>query len=225
MRRENERLRAQPTPQSYTPQPQADPIQNELDGIYKRQTQLQEAFAARTQANNLSAEEHKEMLVQARELDEKKQELIATRAIQRAGVAQQNPNTSMQQMLQARYFDLAQNPAAYRWSLGRLQQRLAEGANNRDLSVMDEIADEAREKFRIGRRRNGTPPSDATRARHTGVPTGMTTQPERPRGIKMDKHMKRMAIALYPGIPEKEAYKKWANGPGKKMIEGDRHDR
>jgi hypothetical protein len=132
----------------------------------------------------------------------------------------------MQQMLQARYFDLAQNPSAYRWLLGRLQQRLAEGADNRDLSVMDEIADEARAKFRIGRRRNGPAPSDATRARHTGVPTGMAAPPkEAPRGIKMDKHMKQMAISLYPNVPPKEAYKLWANGAGKRMIEGDRHDR
>jgi hypothetical protein len=227
MRRENERLRAQPAPQPYASQHQPeDPIQKELDDVYERQTALQEAFAARTQANNLTPEEHTKMLSQARKLDEKKQDLIATRAVQRANSGQQNPNASTQQMIQARYFDVVQNPNAYRWSLGRLQQRLAEGADNRDMSVMDDVAEEARKKFRIGRYRNGAPPSDATRARHTGVPTGMTTPPKAPpRGIKMDKSMKRIALAMYPTLSPEQAYKEWANSVGKKMVAGDRHDR
>jgi hypothetical protein len=54
----------------------------------------------------------------------------------------------------------------------------------------------------------------------------MTASPkDPPRGIKMDKDMKQMAMALYPNVPPKEAYKLWANGAGKKMVEGDRHDR
>jgi len=222
LKQELERLRAQPPAPQYTaaPQPPSDPAQKELDDVYERQSELQNAFLLEQQGGTLTPEKSKEMMGRARQLDEKKHELISERTNRRNGVGQPDPNTATKQMLQARYFDIANNPNVYRWAIGRLQQRIAEGANNNDLSVMDDVADEARERFKIGRR-NGNPPSEATRNRHTGAPTGMTSaSKERPRSIKMTPVFRAMANAYGLHIKnDAERYKHWVNGPGKKMLE------
>jgi hypothetical protein len=222
LKQELQRLRAQPAPQYVAPpQPQVDPTQQELDSVYDRQQELQNSFMLEQQAGTLTPEKSTEMMSKARKLDERKLELIAQRTNRQSGVGQQDPNAGMRQMLQSRYFDVMQNETAKKWAMGRLQQRLAEGANNSDLSLMDDIAEETRSRFKIGRYRNGNPPSEATKNRHTGAPTGMaSTTQERPRSIKMTPQYRSMANAYAPHIKDDAArYKHWANGPGKALME------
>jgi hypothetical protein len=213
----------QPTPQP--PVPQEDPVQRSLDENYTNRVRLFEAYQAKVSGGTLSPDEQDKYLKDSRALEEKQQELIAEKVLRKSGMGQQDPNAAMRQTIQSRYFDVVSNPQVRQWTIGRYHQRIAEGASsdpNSVIPLLDDIADEARQRFRIGKYRNGPAPTEATKARHTGPPAGGSPDSkDKPRGIKMTPELKKMANSLYSHIPdEKERYQKWANGPGKRLVEG-----
>ncbi len=72
-------------------------------------------------------------------------------------------------------------------------------------------------KPRSGR---GSTPDQATRQRLSGVSSRAAGgDPGGDPIVKMTKHDRRMAVELYPQLSEKEAWQKWANGPGKRLVE------
>jgi hypothetical protein len=217
-------------PAAPPPEKPDDPIKRAMDDNYDSRVRLFEAYQAKVQGGTLSADESQKYLNESRRLEEKQQELIAQKVLREQGVGQQDPNAALQQTIQARYFDIVSNPQVRQWTIGRYHQRIAEGASsdpNSVIPLLDDIADEARQRFRIGKYRNGPPPSEATKARHTGTPSPATpkTEPTGKKKIKMTPELRKMADAFAPHIKnDKERWQHWVNGPGKRLAEGDRRE-
>lgn len=121
-----------------------------------------------------------------------------------------------------RYGDIYSHPESARalqYAEGQFKARLAANPRVDQAKLLDEVMDESRRTIL----RTGRPaPSPAQQRRYSGEGAGPAVS-QRSDGavdVPMTKGFRKLATALYPNLPEAEAYKKWAAGPGKATILG-----
>jgi hypothetical protein len=127
------------------------------------------------------------------------------------------------EQLKAKYADVLSNQAARSWGEGRLYQLASErGLTAQNITkaqyyeLLEEAAEETRQRFGLGNRRRAPAPDAATKARFSGVPARSNGGNGETIRVTVGSHQRRMAMARYPDLSEEEAVKKWAHGPGKR---------
>jgi hypothetical protein len=116
--------------------------------------------------------------------------------------------------------DIFSHEQAKHWAVGRWQQ-LVYGEKAPDTEdLAEKILDEARVKYGMKPRRGGGGPDAATRARLSGVSSQGAGGGEGgdSGAVRMGKRERQMAEELYDKLPPREAWQKWANGPGKRAA-------
>jgi hypothetical protein len=158
-----------------------------------------------------------------------------TRAVYRSEQAARGPQqdpaeAATRQMLNMTYPDVMShpNPAVFAYAEAFVrQERIATGVNGQwgplTRELMDRGMDAARERFRIPKA-NGhhAPPSEATKRKFVGGPSGPRVNEDTPRTIKMDATRRAIAEAAHPALAAKDpklAHAKWAQTAGKRLLE------
>jgi hypothetical protein len=194
--------------------PQKDPLDEEIEKNYQDRTRSYEAFQAKVQAGTLTPDENERFINEARKMEEKQQALISRREYQRLQAKNSDPDSSMKQIIRARHPDVIAHPDARKWVGGRFVQRsVREGES---VELVDEIMEEARKEFGIGKYKDGPPPTDRQKERYQGSGSRSAPKSSPKRSVRLSPAQQSMAEALYPNMGAKEAWTKWAKevGPG-----------
>lgn len=195
---------------------EADPIDAELEDVYERQ----QAIIMRAQSGHLDAEEIKKLEGAARKLDQRKHELSAAkvmRAHERANPRQPQVDPQVAAM-QMNYPDVYASRQAITWAQGYAIQKAAREGRDVDIEMVKESFEQARRQFAT----RPSAPSDAAKAKYAGAGRGAGSAGGGGGGeriVKMGTPEKKMAQALYPDLKSEDAWKKWAKGPGKRLLE------
>jgi hypothetical protein len=209
----------QRAPQQGNPQQaQANRHEVALHQVYNEIERLHQEYNVASSRSGFSDADRKPYEERARRLDMQKHAIIADA---------RQPQLDVQQLVrhvqwkafESEHSDVFGNEQVKNWAWAEYNKRKAEGhAETRELAL--ETLDKARVRFgmqpRSGR---GSIPDQATRQRLSGVRSsagggGGGGDPI----VKMGRHERRLAVTLYPDMPEKEAWQKWANGPGKRLL-------
>jgi hypothetical protein len=203
-----------------------DEFEQPIADIYAQQEILAREIQAK--ADKISEQELEGYRHRGRELDARKQSLFAERVMRKqlGRVQRQTAEAAQQAILTSKYKDVYGNDTALRYAHGIALQKQA--TNTRGLTeeeIIDEAMNEAR---RVVLKRTGTrpPPTETERRRYDGGPrsrgadTGNTEAAVTE--ITMSKPLRKMATAAFPHLKEEDAFKKWAQGPGKRFVEGER---
>jgi hypothetical protein len=205
---------------------QPDPIDAELKNVYQQQTQLADVWNARRSAGNLTPAEQNEMIERARDLDEKRVDLLNRRTLMRTGVGQVDPDAIHKQVLHAqirqRHGDVYANQRQLQYADGEYQRLRALGEPD-SMDTLDRAMDAARKRFgqQAKYTRHREPPSSSERARFTGTTSGGGgNKPASERKtLKLTPELKQMADAALSHIKDERArYQQFANTVGKKML-------
>ncbi len=214
-------------------QPQSDPLDVHLDRLQKEEIRFNKEYQARRQ-QGLSETEEQEYIERAQQIRNAIQQTNA-RIAQREQptpqqISQHSAVQSRRQAFAAKHPDVfghhdrvqvdGQNVsrAAY-WANQRFQQLVTEGHPDNEATA--EIAvQEARQRF-LGKKTASDP--TAARERFAGPPKGSNGQTENGRlRVVMHPHRKKLAEARYPDLPPEQAWQKWANSAGKRIVEKGR---
>lgn len=192
--------------------PEVDYFKVRLDAIEERRKEAWASAQAELKAGTMTEDRQRYYEGVSRDIEEKKAEVFAERVLARREPAQQQNNARQQWVNQ--YPEVYRNDNAFKYAQARAQMRQAEGETLTE-DVTHEILQEARNKFKLGPKKA---PTASEKDRFSGMAaSGNGGGSSADSGIVMKPEFKRMATALYSDLPEKEAIKKWVNGPGKKL--------
>lgn len=115
--------------------------------------------------------------------------------------------------------DITNDQKKFQWAYARWQQNIAEGKpDTKEMS--DAVFDEARIKFGLQpRNRRGSRPDDSIRRKLSGVSSQSAGAPVATGNIQMTSMERKIAQAKYDNLPPKQAWQKWANNEGKRIME------
>lgn len=202
--------------------PQVDPIDAAVDETYEQRKRLYESYAAKKEAGQITPEGEKEYLESAKKLEMRQQELVAEK-VSRRNIPQPDPSAAFRQAVQAQHFDVVNNPQALEWVKGNYAMKRAKtGADSMEL--LNESMDEARQEFRLGKYKDGPPPSSRQKSRYHGESSMVSSGAGNKNSstIRMSKSQRDMAYAMYPHLDEKEALKTWVREVGGDFQELER---
>ena len=206
---------AHPQDQSQQTNPTARRLQ-EIDEATDRLHREYEAVASRP---GFTKEEQQKYEVMARQLQTARISAIAQASAPQINEQEIYRRVAWQQFT-SEHSDVFSNPKSQSWAIARWQQLVqGEGmADTKDLA--EKILDETRVKFGMKPRRGGgSQPDAATRARLSGISAaGGGGDTDTGGAVRMGKRERQMAEALYDNLPPREAWQKWANGPGKRAA-------
>ncbi len=194
--------------------PGEDPYEKQLDAVYQKQNDAYLSAQAEIKAGTFDEKRAKHYEKIAREVDADKARIHVAKA-EAARVPVQRQEQAQQVYVQ-KYPDVYNNPQAYRYAKATFERRIALGEQE-TTELLDEVMTETRTVLKMG----GKPkPSATDRERMSGIPSsggggGGTQAPTG--GIGMTPEFKKMATSLYSELPEKEALRKWVDGPGKEL--------
>lgn len=207
-------------PQSQQSSPQQNPVQQRLGQIAEAKKRLHETYEAVASQPGYDRNGPRQ-----REFEQQAENLENARvaAISEAQRPQFNESELMRKVALQTYLDshgdVTSDPKRWQWAYSRWQQRLAEGQTD-TREMADEVFDEARVKFG-GRARNriGAQRADpATQRRLSGISSQSAGTPDNIGAIKMSSMERKMAEAKYDNLPKEQAWQKWANTIGKKVM-------
>ena len=222
LRQELQRSRQQPQyqpPQGNPQVAQQNRIQLAMNNVYEEIDRLHKEYEVAASRPGFSEADRRPYEERSRRLDMQKLAIIAE-----ARAPQMDVNQLVKQVqwraFESEHHDVFGNDQIKSWAWAAYNQKVAEGhPETRELAL--ETLDKARVRFGL-RPRNGrgSAPDQATRQRLSGVSSRSAGgDPGGDPIVKMTKHDRRMAQELYPQLSEKEAWQKWANGPGKRLVE------
>lgn len=194
---------------------QRDELEDQEREIHSRQKSLGIEFEVHRASKTLSAEKAEAYDLQARELNQKLQNIAAQRAVR--GVIPQLVQAQEARHYQTLYADVHANPAALRYAKGRFEMLAARG-EPQSPQLVEKAMGDARAQF--GLSGGAREPSDADRSRYTGASGSASSRGGAPR-VKLGRAEQAMAMAMYSNVTggdEKKAYKMWAAGPGSKAL-------
>lgn len=210
---------AHPQDQSSQPAQQAHPAAQRLKDIDAATRQLHREYEAVAGSRKLSAKEQQDY----------EDRSLALQTARISTIAQaSSPQVNEQEMYRRwkwndftnRHNDVFSNEKAKYWAVAEWQKRVyAMGeADTEDLA--EKILDETRIKYGMKPRRGGGGPDAATKARLSGVSAqgGGGSEAGDTGAVRMGKRERQMAEELYDKLPPREAWQKWANGPGKRAA-------
>jgi hypothetical protein len=138
----------------------------------------------------------------------------------------QQQNSSRQAVvnwLQMEHGDVLQHPQASAVLMYAQAEevRLVQNGAPRDRNTAQRAIEAAKLHFGLSKR---PPPSAAQRARYDGASSSAAAGGGSPNGgvpstLVLTKAQQQMAEARFPKLSPQEAYKRWANGPGRRMLE------
>lgn len=122
------------------------------------------------------------------------------------------PGSNMATVLQAKYPDVYQNPAARMWAQGYASQMAAKG-RKAGMQLAEEALQEAAKEFGLSERG----PAKGAKDRYAGRPKGAAATRSDKKTVRVTGRQKLMALAMYPNEDEKTAVRKWAKRVGSKI--------
>lgn len=188
-----------------------DPYEKRLDTVYDKQSEAYNSAHAHIKAGTFTAELQKHYEQVAREIESEKTRIHTERVVDAR--TQQNRTEQAQQVWVQKYPDVYNNPNAFRYAQARFQQRQALGEQTSN-DMVDEIMNETLTTFKLGKK---PAPSATERSRLTGVPSAGSGGSSSRSGITMNPAFERMAKAAYPELSDKDAIRKWVDGPGRRL--------
>jgi hypothetical protein len=204
-------------PQSQQRQP--DPLAQRLQQISEAKSRLHaeyEAIASRP-GYDRNGPQQKEFERRAEEIETARIATIVNANTPRVNEQEITRKVALNAFLQE-HADVTGDQGAWNWAIAQWSAAVhGEGkADTRELA--EKILDEARVKF--GKKpRRANQPDVATQRRLSGI-SAQSSGGEAGVGIvKMGSMERKMARAMYDGLPAEQAYQKWANGPGKRAAE------
>ncbi len=219
LQRARQQQPAQHQPQGNPQVAQQNRVQIAMNNVYEEIDRLHKEYEIAASRPGFSEADRRPYEERSRRLDMQKLAIIAE-----ARAPQMDVNQLVKQVqwraFESEHHDVFGNEQIKGWAWAAYNQKVAEGhPETRELAM--ETLDRARVRFGL-RPRNGrgSNPDQATRQRLTGVSSRSAGgDPGGDPIVKMTKHDRRMAVELYPQLSEKEAWQKWANGPGKRLVE------
>lgn len=197
------------SPQSSAP----DPWKSQEDAITEQERALGIQWEAHKAARSLTPELLKEFDTKSRELQQRRSDISAQRAI--ASALPQFLAASEEQRYRTQYSDVRNNPHANRFARGHYDMLVAQGAPESPETV-ERAMNAARIQFRLPSAR--FQPTEQDRQQLTGYAGNSRRNMERKDNVvKMGKSEKIMAMAMYGqhfNGDEKKVYAQWAKGPG-----------
>ena len=206
----------------YVPEPPA-PEQKEnarLKELYQQQDMMLQNFSAR--AKTLTPEQVEDYKRQSRQIDEQIQRERFKEWQQDSAPSQQSPQQQAMAYMAMKYSDVYGRKEMLSAANAHYDEQVFKGRQE-SLELLEESLQEARSKFGVGRK----PPTERERSRYTGGRTtrGNVTEPRDER-IKMIPEFRVLADNLYPHIEDpNERYNKWAQGPGRRLMEQEKKKR
>jgi hypothetical protein len=207
---------AHPQDQSHQ---QVNPVAQRLRDIDEATDRLHQEYQAVASRPGFTDQQQREYEQRARQLQTAKMAAVAQASA---------PQFNEQEMYRrwkwndftTKHNDIFSHEQAKHWAVGRWQQLVygEKAADTEDLA--EKILDEARIKYGMKPRRGGGGPDAATRARLSGVSAQGGAGGDGGDGgaVRMGKRERQMAEELYDKLPPREAWQKWANGPGKRAA-------
>src|SRR6478609_1367252 len=177
--------------------------------------ELEARYVAAQQNKTLTPAMEREMQDRAEELDVRKMELAAERREVRTAPRRQQDELSRQ--LARDNADVYGNPRAIQYAAGRVNQLIAMDEKD-SKELHDKVMAETRQVVLGVKPR----PDAIDRQRATGMSAGpRAIAPTTRSTISMPKgsHYYKMANALYPDLEPAQACQKWAQGPGKRLLQ------
>ena len=205
----------QPERQQQNFVPDTADVDRRIRATFDEYERLENDYMAAQANKTLTPALDREMKERARELDVRKMELAAER--REVATAPQRRQEELNRQLERENPDVYGNRQAIQYVYGRATQLMALGEPNTK-ALHDRLMAEAREVvLKI------KPKPDAIdRQRATGMSAGPRALPTTTRStISMPKgsHYYKMATALYPDLEPAQACQKWAQGPGKRLLQ------
>lgn len=209
---------AHPQDQS-THQQQVHPVAQRLREIDEATDRLHQEYQAVASRPGFTDQQQREYEQRARQLQTAKMAAVAQAAAPQVNEQEMYRRWKWQEFT-TKHNDVFSNEKAKYWAVAEWQKRVyAMGeADTEDLA--EKILDETRVKYGMKPRRGGGGPDAATRARLSGVSAQGAGGGEvgDTGAVRMGKRERQMAEELYDKIPPREAWQKWANGPGKRAA-------
>lgn len=208
--------------QSSQANPQLDQKQQELSRVVTDQERLFSDYQAavnryRADKKAMPESEYETFKKRAEELDEKKIDLrFEIREIKQAPQRQQQ---EIIRLYQSKAPDVFSNQRAYDYASTVYRSKLLANPQANADETFDQAIEEARTVI-LGKR---PAPGAASKQRATGMSRGVSNgNGNQPARIQMTPGQRAMARSAYPKLSEKEAYQKWANVNGRKLLELER---
>lgn len=230
---ERERERATYAAQSRAPQQPSESLDarysKAMDDIYSEKQALSTQYEQLVAKGALTDDLKKMLWSKHRDLETKTVQLNAEYMRLRdpsnhpEHQAQSADRQAVVNWLKMEHGDILQHqmgPAILQYAAAEEARLIANGAP-RDINTSKRSIEAAKLHFGLSRR---PPPSPAQRARYNGASTSAGVGGGAPNGngapsIVLNKAQQQMAEARFPDLKPAEAYKRWAHGPGRKMLE------
>lgn len=126
-----------------------------------------------------------------------------------------------QAYLRMRYADIAADGRATQLAETRYKEALLLGQPAGEVTI-DKVMRDVRKTLRMPDPSGRPAPSESEQRRYSGVPRGAANQSGESRTsgtITMTPERQDIAQRTYPHLKPREAYQKWVNGPGKKLLQ------
>ena len=200
--------------------PGKDPLQERLDNNKERTQGSADLYNAKVAAGTQTEKDYTDFVERSAGLEEERFDI---RYDMRRGKEPASPQVDPQAMArQMRYPEIYKDPAKQQmaYSKGLLWTRRNPGQDI-PTDVMDGIADDVMKEFGETGPTRGLAPTPNQRRNHAGAPRGRSAaQRQAPeKRIEMTRERKEMAETLYSEMEPQEAHAKWAQGPGKRMMQ------
>jgi hypothetical protein len=209
---------------------QPDPLDKEIALHEKELLTLQREYrmemidkAARKE--NFTQDEIDAWNQRCAKIENAKHEAMIRKVVRAQAPSQQVDPTAaaMFAQIRLRHQDVVDNQVALRWADAELSRRMARGARQ-DMDTIDAVMDRTREEFGLQPRNGGGAKPD-TRHRYGGAAAGGSggVAPAAPAAGKLlDPTHQKMARAMWPDLPEKQAYERFQKRIAHKikLVEG-----
>lgn len=204
-------------------QPPADPLQDKLNAIRERKRALQ------TEVNGI---DHKtvtpEMIRQYEEraykLQDEEREVEFDMIARRRGMRPHNPHEAVAQQFAMKHPEVMGN-ASYRQIVQGNYQKLRLQGRPDSADTVEEAIDMVKRDFKLGKYAGGGNGGHqrVDRSKYVGMPRGVPGSGSGDGGsvkkVVMTKEFKKMAESANPGLKPEKAWERWANGPGRRLLE------
>lgn len=189
-----------------------DPYEEQLDKVYARQSEAYNSAQAEIKSGTFTPERQKHYEQIAREVESEKTRIHANRVLAQSAGALRESQARL--VWEQKYPEVYSNQKAFEYAKATWARRLALGESQSN-ALADEVMSETMNAFKLGSK---PAPTASDRARLSGLPAAGSGG-GKPSGIVMTPELKKMAEAAHPDMPQAEAWKQWANGPGKRLRE------
>lgn len=197
------------------PAPGKDPYAEALDQVYAEQQESYRAYESELAAGGgkMPAERVKHYEGLSRQYETRKGQIHSEAAVARS--RHEIRQESAQQVYVQKYPDVFGNSTSFEYAQTLSRQRQLRGER-----ITPEVVEEIVNQTRVDLKMGGKPaPSKNERDKFSGTSSsgGGGGSSDTSGGIRMTADLRKMAIALHPELPEKEAIQKWADSAGKEL--------